>query len=276
MNEEHYWQVSEILTIDLFSTEDHQKIYAIIHELACDGRAIRVPVVAGRIGSLNNSQDPEAYTSMLLHVASREDGLPLRDYAYELRSSATRRKVIALAENMIKSAGDLKFDADQIVDRAAERLADISRAAAIEHETTVSSSIAQMVGKISSEGSNFAIRPCLEGLEKMVGFFQPGSLVLWGGAPGSGKTAIAMQQMLFSSVVHPTSLFELEMDNISIVGRSIAGHTGVSMRDIARGVSDDQLDSAHPSAEGLRRPAAEDRVAVEDDHPADPQPGLRA
>ena len=243
LNEEHYWQVSEILTIDLFSTEDHQKIYAIIHELACDGRAIRVPVVAGRIGSLNNSQDPEAYTSMLLHVASREDGLPLRDYAYELRSSATRRKVIALAENMIKSAGDLKFDADQIVDRAAERLADISRAAAIEHETTVSSSIAQMVGKISSEGSNFAIRPCLEGLEKMVGFFQPGSLVLWGGAPGSGKTAIAMQQMLFSSVVHPTSLFELEMDNISIVGRSIAGHTGVSMRDIARGVSDDQLDS---------------------------------
>ena len=244
LNEENYWHVSEILNIDLFASDDHQKIFAIIHELACDGRAIRVPIVAGRIRSLSEDKDPEAYVSMLLHVASREDGIPLQDYAYELRSSATRRKVIALAENMIKTASDLKYDADQIVDRASERLADISRAAAIEHETTVSGTIGQIFQKAaSSSTSTLALRPCLEGLEKMVGYFPAGSLVLWGGAPGSGKTAMAMQQMLFSSPIHPTSLFELEMDNVSLVARSIAGHTGVSMRDIMRGLNEDQLES---------------------------------
>lgn len=243
LSEENYWHVSDILTMDLFSSEDHQKIYAIIHELACDGRAIRVPIISGRIGSLSDNQDPEAYTSMLLHVATREDSIPLRDYAFELRSSATRRRVISLAENMIKSAGDLRYDADQIVDRAAERLADISRSAAIEHESTVSGTIRQIFESSSVAGAGMALRPCLVGLEKMVGYFPQGSLILWGGAPGSGKTAMAMQQMLFSSTAHPTSLFELEMDNKSLVARSIAGQTGVSMRDILRGLDEQQLDA---------------------------------
>ncbi|MDA5627827.1 MULTISPECIES: replicative DNA helicase [Agrobacterium] len=243
LNEENYWNVSEILTLDLFGSDDHQKIFAIIHELACDGRAIRVPIVAGRIGSLAEGKDPEAYVSMLLHVASREESIPLKDYALELRSSSTRRKVIALAENMIKTAKDIKYDADQIVDRASERLADISRQAAIEHESTVSGTIGQIYQKASDSKSMLSIRPCLKGLEKMVGQFPSGSLVLWGGPPGSGKTAMAMQQMLFSSTVHPTSLFELEMDNVALVARSIAGETGVSMRDIMRGLTDDQYDA---------------------------------
>ena len=243
LNEENYWHVSEILTMDLFASEDHQKIYAIIHELACDGRAIRVPIVSGRIGGLSDGQDPEAYTSMLLHVASREEEIPLRDYAFELRSSATRRKVIALAENMIKSAGNLAFDPDQIVDRASERLADISRSAAIEHESTVSATIRQIYESAAGRGGSMALRPCLQGLERMVGYFPQGSLVLWGGAPGSGKTAMAMQQMLFSSTMHPTSLFELEMDNKSLVARSIAGQTGVSMRDIMRGLDEQQIEA---------------------------------
>lgn len=243
LNEENYWQVSEILTIDLFGSEDHQKIYAIVHELACDGRAIRVPIVAGRIGGLTEDKDPESYVSMLLHVASREESVPLLDYAYELRSSATRRKVIALAEGMIKAAKDIQHDPDQIVDRASERLADISRQAAIEHESTVSGTIKQIFERAGdSSKAMLSIRPCLQGLEKMVGHFPTGSLVLWGGAPGSGKTAMAMQQMLFSSPMHPTSLFELEMDNVSLVARSVAGETGVSMRDIMRGLRDDQFE----------------------------------
>lgn len=238
LNEENYWTLSDLLTMDMFASEDHQKIFAVIYELACDSRAIRVPIVSGRIGSLSEDQDPETYLSMMLHEASREDGLPLRDFAYELRDSATRRKVIALAENMIKAAGDSKLDPDQVVDRASERLADISRAAAIEHESTVSSTIQQIMATASESDKSMALRPCLAGLEQLVGCFPRNALVLWGGAPGSGKTAMAMQQMLFSSQAHPSSLFELEMDNVSLVARSISGTTGVSMRDILNGMSE--------------------------------------
>ena len=241
LNEENYWSASEVLTMDMFGSEDHQKIYAIIHELASDARAIRVPIVAGRIGALGDGQDPDAYLSMLLHVASKEESLPVRDYAYELRSMATRRKVIALAENMIKSARDVKYDADQIVDRAAERLADIARAATIEHESTISEVFARVADNVSGKRSGATLRPCLIGLEEMVGAFRPGSLVLWGGAPGSGKTAIAMQQMLFSSSVHPTTLFELEMDPESLAIRSTSGQTGVTMRQLANGLDSEQF-----------------------------------
>ncbi|MDR6954175.1 replicative DNA helicase [Ancylobacter sp. 3268] len=240
MNEENYWAVHDILSIDMFGSEDHQKIYAIIYELASDGKAIRVPIVAGRIGGLSDGKDAEAYTSMLLHVASREDSIPLSDYALELRSSATRRKLIALGESIVKAAQDVKYDPDQIADRASERLSDISRSAAIEQESTVSGVFAKIAESYSTKGSGVVLRPCLIGLEEMVGTFRPGSLVLWGGAPGSGKTAIAMQQMLFSSTVHPTSLFELEMDSESLVTRSTSGQTGVSLRNMANGLTEAQ------------------------------------
>lgn len=244
LNEENYWSVSEVLSMDLFGSEDHQKIYAIISELASDNRAIRVPIVAGRIGGFSNGQDPEAYISMLLHVASREESIPLRDYAQELRGMATRRRVIALAEGMLKSAKDPKLDPDQIVDRASERLADISRDSAIEFESTVSATIKQIFETASSsEQKGIALRPCLLGLEEMVGYYPPGSLILWGGGPGSGKTAMAMQQLLFTSAYYPCSLYELEMDNMSLVARSISGETGVSARDIMRGLTERQLDS---------------------------------
>lgn len=243
-DEENYWSVNEVLSMDLFSTDDHQKIYAVIHELASDGRAIRVPIVAGRIGNMSDGQDAEVYLSMLLHIASKEDEkVPLIDFAHELRSSATRRRVIAVAEGMLKAAKDIAYDPQQIVDRANERLADISRDAQIEFESTVSQTIRTIFESASKRDTNdIALRPCLVGLEEMVGYYPPGSLILWGGGPGSGKTAMAMQQMLFTSKNDPATLFELEMDNMSLVARSISGETGVSVRDIMRGLTENQLE----------------------------------
>lgn len=241
LNEENYWSVSDVLSIDCFGSDDHQKIFAVMTELASDGRAIRVPLVSGRLGALKDGQDPDAYISGLLHYASKEDSIPLADYAYDLRDAATRRRVLALAEGMIKSVKDPRLDAQAIVDRAGERIADISRSAAIEYESTVSETIKQILKKSSpSAKKGIALRPCLSGLEEMVGFFAPSSLVLWGGGPGAAKTAVAMQQLLFTSEEEPASLFELEMDNTSLVARSIASDTGVSARDIMRGMTEDQ------------------------------------
>lgn len=241
LNEENYWSVSDVLSIDCFGSDDHQKIFAVMTELASDGRAIRVPLVTGRLGALKDGQDPDAYISGLLHYASKEDSIPLADYAYDLRDAATRRRVLALAEGMIKSVKDPRIDAQAIVDRAGERIADISRSAAIEYESTVSETIKQILKKSSpSAKKGIALKPCLVGLEEMFGFFAPSSLVLWGGGPGSGKTAIAMQQLLSTTVTDPGSLFELEMDNMSLVARSIANETGVSARDIMRGMNEDQ------------------------------------
>lgn len=253
LNEENYWRVADILSMELFASEDNQKIYAIVHELASAARAIRVPIVAGRIGSLGEGKDPEAYLSMLLHVASREEMIPLEDYAFELRSSATRRRLIAMAEGIIKSANDIRHDPQAILDRVGERVADISRDTSIEFEATVTSTIRQIFEKAAaSTQKGIAMRPCLIGLEEMMGYFPPGGLLLWGGGPGSGKTAMAMQQLLFSSTAHPCSLFELEMENTSLVARSITNETGVSVRDIMRGLDERQFDALLRAEETFR------------------------
>jgi len=239
-DEANYWAISDMVSMDLFCSEDHQKIFAVIHELACDGRAIRVQIVAGRIGSLRDGQEPEAYLSMLLHTAGREDAIPLSDYVTEMRDTATRRKVIDLAESILKAARNVKHDAQEICERATERLADIARSATLEYESTVSSTFAKVAEQASKPAGGGAIRPCLRGLEDMVSSFPMGSLVLIGGGPGSAKTSLAMQQMLYSSTIHPATFFQLEMEPTSLVVRATSKETGVTMRDMMRGVSEEQ------------------------------------
>lgn len=242
-NEENYWTVAGLLSVDSFANEDHQKMFAIIQQLAVDGRSIRVPIIAGRISGQLGGMDPEAYLSMLLHMAGREEQMPLTDYAYELRDVSTRRRIITLAENIAKTARDISVTPERVIERAAERLSDIANDSANDKESTISSTVGEIIQASSDNaGSKIALKPCLIGLEEMIGFYPPGSLVLWGGGPGSGKTAMAMQQLMFTGRTDRAYLFELEMDNRSLVARSISGETGVSVRDVMRGLNERQLE----------------------------------
>lgn len=242
-SEDNYWTIAGELSIDSFSTDAHQKIFATMQQLAMDSRSIRVPLLAGRIGGEVDGESIEAYLSMLLHMVTRESSLPLEDYAYELKTIAMRRRIIELSDNLRKTATDPAVSPDRIIERAAERLSDIASESISSQEATMSSVIRDIIETAgSANGGNIALRPCLLGLEEMVGFYPPGSLVLWGGGPGSGKTAMAMQQIIYTGREYPSYLFELEMDGISLIARSLSGQTGVPVRDVMRGLSENQLE----------------------------------
>lgn len=249
LSEENYWAAIDILSVSLFTLDDHQKIYVVMSELASSGKRISASIVASRVGTLSNGQDPDAYISMLIHVATKEENLQIRDYLDELREAATRRSLMSLAEGLLKAAKDPKQDPIRTIQRASERVADLSRNTAIEFEHTVSSTLKQIYEDAAKSGaSGVALKPCLRGLEDMIGFLPPGGLVLWGGGPGSGKTAAAVQQALFTAEEHAVTLFELEMDNKSILARALSKTTGVSTRDLMRGLDVEQLQRLYLSS----------------------------
>tara|TARA_R100001132_G_scaffold27087_1_gene30731 strand:- start:1704 stop:2540 length:837 start_codon:yes stop_codon:yes gene_type:complete len=89
-------------------------------------------------------------------------------------------------------------------------------------------------------------------MEELINFYPPGSLTLMGGGPGSGKTAFAMQQLIFTSQVLPSTLFEYEMDNAPLVARSLSEHTGVPLKQFLMGMTKEQAEHIQHVAEQLR------------------------
>lgn len=241
-SEQAYWSVSEVLNATCFADEDHRAIWTAIHEQALLGRAIRVSIISSKLPELSQDQDPDAYLAAVLHAASEEDSIPLQDYALELRDLSTKRRLREIANGMLKAVAETASDPMLILDRASERLADLARDATSEHETTMAETARQIAMDAGSAKASPGMRPCLVGLERMLGTFMPGTLILWGASPGGGKTALAMQQALYTSAFHAVSVFELEMDARSIVARSIASQTGIPARQIMRGLTEQQIE----------------------------------
>lgn len=248
-SEDSFWELSDSLSMEVFSTDDHKKIYAVVSELATVGKVISPAIVSGRVGKISDGQDADGYISMLLHLASREEMLQakLPQYLDELLSLSARRRLESLANSILKSVGDLRLDPNDLIERTAQRMADISRASTIEKEHTLASSLDEVFERanvqMEAKQQSLAMRPCLAGLTEMIGFIPTSSLILWGGGPGGGKTAIAAQQAIFSAEMdgEPTTFFELEMDNRSLVTRALSGRTGVTARDAMLGLTEDQL-----------------------------------
>lgn len=260
-DEDAYWKAADVLSMELFSTDDHKRIFSVVHELAVAGKMINPAIISGRVVKLADQQDADPYISMLIHVASREEMLDqkLPQFVDELLSLSARRRLIDLANNIAKSAADPRFEPNALLERAAQRMADISRSSNMAQEHTLASSLDDVferspVQGADNSGRTMALRPCLNGIRDMIGFIPTSSLILWGGGPGGGKTAIAAQQSIFSAEVdhEPTSFFELEMDNKALVIRAMSGRTGVSARDAMVGLSEEQLASLLAVKEKVR------------------------
>ncbi len=243
LDENNFWNVQELLSLKLFQSEDHQKIYAVINELACTGKAIRTGIVASRIGGLSSGQDVDAYLSALQHIASKEEYLPVEDYLEELANDAKRRDLISFSEQLLKASKDLNQDPDRLIDRANQRLADLTNTNASGTESTISSNLNKVAAasKDRKVGA-MSIKPVLRGIEYMTGDIPLGSLVLWGGGPGSAKTAVAIQQAIYTGQSDPTTLFQLEMSGPAMVTRAVQYHTGVRSRDVMAGMSPEQIE----------------------------------
>lgn len=251
-----YWEVEDILSTDAFQFPAHKQIYSVIRDLALEGKVITRQMVVGRLtGGDGFEVDPDAYVSAMIYAASKEDTLPLQDYSLDLRQEALWHKLDTMAKSVIDTVKKREANPQMVLDRISERVADMAQHADIEHESTLGETVRHVAREARADGSEqkgMGVEPCLHGLTDMIGHIPPGSLVLLAGGPGSGKTALLFQQLLFSSAAHPCTLFELEMDNRSLVARSLREYTNISSQAIMTGISPEQEADLFNVAETLK------------------------
>ena len=93
LDPENYWAVEAMLDVDCFTNDANARIYVTIHERALNGKAISKDLVAASLPGELGGVEPSALLSSMVYAATKEDALPVEEYAETLRDAAMRRRL---------------------------------------------------------------------------------------------------------------------------------------------------------------------------------------
>jgi len=194
--------------------------------------------------------DKDVTESYLMSLISESPtSLHVDTYAEIVKDKARRRKIIAIANDLVRAGYDGK-DIDEVVASAASRLvsANQRQEGAVHINTVLSELYDQICEAIDNPRDIFGIETGLAGFDKITAGLQKGEVFIISGEPGVGKSFLAMQLGVGMASQHngkpgsPGVLYELEMKGIAVLRRSLSVASKVRTRLIRSGrISESEL-----------------------------------
>jgi replicative DNA helicase len=220
-------EVRELVSPDDFYRPDHRALFVLLCRMSADNVPIDQVTVPERImreGRTDTYGGLPYVIELVDHVPATAN---IRHYAAVVREKADRRRLIEQLQALEGEAFGGHLSNDELVAQASSALAAVRRGSTAETwfptAELVDETIERMVargerGGISGVPTGFAdLDACLNGL-------QPGDLVVLGGRPSMGKSALALNIAdnvgMLSGL--PVGYFSLEMGRHSLVDRSLA------------------------------------------------------
>ncbi len=185
--------------------------------------AVGGPVVLAEIA------DFEATAANVVHHASI------------VRDKAVRRRLIAVATDIVETGFSGTHDAGQLLDFAESRIFEVSTA---QSRTSFSNLHDEMPatfdyidGIMARQGDLTGIPTGYDELDKMTGGLQGGELIIIAARPGMGKTALALNVVRNMCVDHgkKAAVFSLEMTTRSLILRLLASEAKVDFKGLRTG-----------------------------------------
>ena len=182
----------------------------------------------------------ESYLMSL--IGESPTSLHVDTYSEIVKDKARRRKIIAIANDLIRAGFDDK-DMDEVVANAASRL--VSSTQRQEGAAHINAMLSELYDQICEAIDNprdiFGIETGLAGFDKITAGLQKGEVFIISGEPGVGKSFLAMQLGVGMASKHngkpgsPGVLYELEMKGIAVLRRSLSVASKVRTRLIRSG-----------------------------------------
>ena len=223
MHNEALQKVSDILKVDHFYSESHQKIYdEILKKINLEKGIADLITLRPFFGTLPEGKD---YLGQLVNVSSI---MPIRDYAFSLVELSEKRKLLAGFHEMIVLL-ESKNSAD-VVAKAQDLIASID-SDTIEVEIFDGEAMEQSLIDGWKDGtSNIIIPTGLPNLDSMLnGGFTVAKLYTIGAAPGTGKTSLSQQIMINALEKEYGVLFiSMEMERKNIFARFLASFASIN------------------------------------------------
>jgi len=223
----------ELLSEENFYSGAHSKIFICMRELYEVGTAVDLITVSAKLRQKNWIEDigTEEYLSGLLDNSAVLGNV--EHYSHIVIEKSTLRQLIHAAGEITTDCFFSESAANEIVDTAEAKIFAISESRLKDGFE----SIGQLLPKTFDEINSYADRGVVgvpsgfDKLDEMTNGFQKSDLVIVGGRPSMGKTALclAIAQHAAAKVGYTTAIFSLEMSKSAIVQRILCSETRISM-----------------------------------------------
>lgn len=259
MRDEIFHDIAGDVEADDFYDRQHQTVFRTIAQLVDTGKRVNAAIVHdfAKSGDKGTSVDPDYIEVLMEGVADLRDTI---HYAKQVRDLARRRRWIAAAVDGIQAIGRLDplTEAQNAIDEADVRILNSSK---------VDVSHVRMFGEWAQLATSRAIAAIdapsvatsglkwgLNAVDQVAGPLMPGQLVIQGGRPGSGKSALAGQAAEFFGTQAPGFIMSLEMEGEDWAIRAMSAHSDLPAWRIANArINEDEAGRLDELALRMRR-----------------------
>ncbi len=252
--------LSGTLTGTHFHEPYHGRLFDLMAERIADGRLADPTMLRDKL-----ADDPAFATNGgLRYLADLMDNAPAPHiagaYAAPILEAAARRRLIEVGAHIATTARATDYDAMTIASEAARELEQVIAGAAPNDGTMIDArdAAAELVNELDHEAEHGVSPGLLTGIDCIdaaLGGLFPNELIILGGRPSMGKTALARAIAFAVARRYPDRLvpiFALEMDRRQISRRNLSALSwvhgrGIQYRDMKRGRDLSSEDRAHLS-----------------------------
>jgi replicative DNA helicase len=225
LNNDAYVRVCDIVTAADFSEAIHQKIFGLMAQMIDAGQKVSLITIKAFIDDHNFGEITVGqYLARLCAEATTIVNAP--DYAKVVREMADRRRIADIARALFPAADT---DAGQLATEAIEALDEVARTTTSAALPAVSMGSAldravEGIAKAYESGNRIIGIPTgLKDIDNQLGGLHPGHLVIIGGRPGMGKSALLSCLLLNAAKKgHRSMVASLEMSAEELAERMIS------------------------------------------------------
>lgn len=238
--------IAQIIRQDDFYLEAHGEIFGLMHKYNLQSKNIDVITLINSLVSERIYEDESAarsYIKLLVDIVPGSANA--KDYAEIVRDKATLRRLILATEEIQKDAYSEGESVARIVDLAEQRIFDIAEKNIRRDFVHIKDVIMETYKRLGElqEGTNedaLGIDTGFSELDRYVGGFGKGNLVIVGARPGVGKTSFCLN--LGTNIAKKTKkavcFFSLEMSSEELVSRIISSEAMVLSERLRNGQLD--------------------------------------
>jgi replicative DNA helicase len=228
------FEISSIVTPDMFYQESHRQLYTAIIETARETGSTDIISVTNTLrakGQLDNFGIP----ALVKFTHEIVTDLYLVKYAYIIREKHTLRQLINAGYKISSMA--FESDLKEVIEYAESELFSISNLTQNKEPKGIDRCVDELlieIGKIyNKEKSLVGVASGFTKIDRITGGWQPGNLIIIAGRPSMGKTALALSLLTNSANYgFPACMFSLEMSESELTGRLLSGVSGYTNHEI--------------------------------------------